>query len=187
VGQRINHRASARTILALDRVQRALELRTQHRTYQEIAEIIGVRGGATVVRRAILRTLDRQHKEIGLAAQQILQLELATLDKLQRDLMARIEPTPVLDEAGQLTFDEHGDVRLIQPEIEEHVRVVQAVRKLMEHRARLLGLGGYGAQRGHGTTIPDEPVPAAPPAPEVDMDDKEPPVVINNQMLVIVT
>ncbi len=109
----VKSQTSPRDLSARERATRALELRIAGANYDQIAKALGYRsrsGAYMAVKRAI-RELNQKFTE---AAEEVLRLELARLDELMMSLWPRAR---------------QGDVQ-----------AVDRVLKIIEKRARLLGL-----------------------------------------------
>lgn len=107
--------ASRRRISALERSAKALELKKEGATYDEIAAALGCT--KSTAHRAVMRALERIIAE---PAEDVKKLELARLDRMLRPLWRKI-----VDEAASL-----ADV----------VRAVDASLRIMDRRAKYLGL-----------------------------------------------
>lgn len=118
-------RSQEQQISATERQRRALEMRKAGKSYQAIAETLGYAstGGAhKAVHSALTKTLSEP-------ADAVRQLELARLDALLEALW------PGATGAKAAPWEEDG-----RPESEVDVERVDRVLKIMERRAKLLGL-----------------------------------------------
>jgi len=103
-------KTSVRRLQAVDRQRRALELRKAGASFDEIATTLGYRGKSGAYQ-AVMSALRRTLQE---PADEVRKLELARLDRAQRTAWERML---------------HGDLDALGK-----------VLKVMEHRAKLLGL-----------------------------------------------
>jgi hypothetical protein len=121
---RRNGRSSPARVKAAERQQRALEMRRDGRTCADIAKHLGYASEAGA-RKAIHAALDGVRSESGETVERMRRLEQIRLDELTMILEIRI------DDAGE----------------DFSLRDVDALLRIMDRRARLLGLD---APRGSG-------------------------------------
>ena len=107
--------ATASALTQKQRESKAMDLRLSGMTYGEIAAAVGYKS-RTSAWRAIKRVLDRQVQRTNKAGLRLLQLELDRLDVMQAALWPKV-------------VGKNPDAR-----------AVEACLKIMQHRARLLGL-----------------------------------------------
>jgi hypothetical protein len=118
---------------AAQRDAQALELRAAGATYRQIAQRLGV--SVSAAHECVTRGLDRTRRE---PAEQLRELELERLDRLQVEATKVLAARHVIVQAGKVVVDE--DTR--QPMV-DHGPTLVAIRTLVqvqESRRQLLGL-----------------------------------------------
>lgn len=105
-------KTSGRKALALERELRALELRKAGASYAQIAEVLGISRSAA--HKAVARALDKVIAEVRENADRLRALELERLDHLSRELWRQA--------------------------LKGHLGAIDRLLKVMERRAKLLGL-----------------------------------------------
>lgn len=110
MGTRRQSQTSARRIIARQREARAMEMRLAGHTYAEIAEALGI--SSVSAYQAVRRVLDRLAERTNETAEQVRKIEESRLDELLRSL-----------------WDRRHDPK-----------IVDRILRIMERRARLLGL-----------------------------------------------
>jgi hypothetical protein len=105
-------KASARRVTAAERRREAIRLRRAGSTYDSIGAALGVT--RSTARKLVVGEFDRLNLETGEAAQELRTLEAARLDEIQEAIWPRA--------------------------VQGHLGAIDRVLKVMERRARLLGL-----------------------------------------------
>lgn len=132
-------KATKHTITAAERRRRALALRQEGKTFQVIADELGItRGGAYKSVQAGLMEVTEKYRE---TADEVLVLELERLDFMLDKMMAflNVDVAEVIQEAADQegeTVDYSAMARLASSQFV----AVERVLKIMERRAKYLGL-----------------------------------------------
>jgi len=124
----------ARNAIALARSKKAWELRLSGKTYEEIAEIIGV--AQSTVAQYVLARLKRVDEEMRLELPSIRVQELMRVEKLYAVAYAFATGGPMLDHNGEPRRDDKGEIIYCVP---DH-RWMRQASTLADMRQRLLGL-----------------------------------------------
>lgn len=117
-----------RMVIATMRQSEALGLRIQGWTYQAIADRLGLADSGVVVR-LVERGLESYRQDIAGKASELRALELARLDAITENLMSLYQAAEDAKVRGEL-----GPPELYQ------LQVIDRLLKVIERRARLLGL-----------------------------------------------
>jgi hypothetical protein len=121
-----------RKLAAREREARALELRRDGHTHAEIAEIFGVT--RQIATRIINRGMDRIVQE---PAEQKRLIDLERLDQLHLEALAVLRRTHYVVQGGKIARDDDGKPLVDDAPI---LQAITTIVRLMERRARLLGL-----------------------------------------------
>lgn len=130
---RSKSKTSGSSLQTLERDGRALALRKQHLTYDQIAEQLGL-SSKSAAYAAVQRALARVPYE---AADEVRQIENERLEQMARRTLAVMVGTHVRLSGGEIVRDEHGNPLTDPMPV---LKAVDSMLKIMERRARLLGL-----------------------------------------------
>jgi len=126
----------ARQVPAAERAARAVELKAQGFTYEEIAVQLGYasKAGAYV---AVVRALKLANEKSAELGKHYRDLELAKLDALESELWGVIRARHLVAQNGEIVRDPDGNpLTDSRPKVD----AVEAMVKVSARRARLLGL-----------------------------------------------
>lgn len=116
----------------IDPISQALQLRSQGLGFREIARIQGV-----AVATAHARVQSGIRAALSEPAGELVMLERERLDLLQDRCSQLLERVPPLVQHGRVIVDSSGNAL---PDCEHTLRVIDRILRIMERRARLLGL-----------------------------------------------
>lgn len=141
----VDGRIIERTIDTVRREQAAARMRVQGHTYRQIADALGF-AGTSSAHKAVSRAIAEVPRE---AAEELLELEKARLDNLQRRADALVEKEYTLVQAGKVVVDPDTGARMIDDG--PVLKAIQTALRIQESRRKLLGLDAPEALQVAGT------------------------------------
>lgn len=123
-----------------ERRRRAIELRIQGHTWDEIADRLGYRSKAQACN-DVTRALQQNTRDLNLAVDKLRALELARLDRLQQIAWEVLERPHVAVSHGRVVTVKTADGREVRlPDDGPKLAAIDRLLKIADRRAKLLGL-----------------------------------------------